>query len=282
MESALESAVWADRLRLLGNGVVPGQAEAAFRFLYERIVRSTPVDFLQDSQRPVMGEPDRDKDEKMANAKRKAILRKMSKAKASGVGNNFRDGKYRLAVKKMMMETTSKDKEQFRVIFTVMNAIKIPIVRPPGPQYAEKLDIEPNFVGSDVDWLAVNLDDSEQPGAGNVKKLQKEMFNVPEIDDDTYLETLYEMCDLEPEFLEDGVTENPKGGEPLEMPQNPCVGRVIDMETQRIETKKNKKEIVVTKWSHVKQTDAEIKVVALWLTQVAAATAQQAQPAATA
>ncbi len=230
-----------------------------------------------------MGEPDKDED-KMANAKRKAVLRKMSKAKASGVGNNFRDGKYRLAIKKVMMETTSKEKEQFRVVFTVMNAIKIPIVRPPGPQYAEKLDIDPNFVGSDVDWLAVELDDSEQPGAGNVKKLQKELFNVPEISDDEYLETLYEMCDLEPEFLDPptNTIENPKCGEPLETPKYPCFGMVIDMETQRIETKKNKKEIVVCKWSHVKQTEEEQKQIAAWIGQVAAATAQQAAPAATA
>jgi DNA (cytosine-5)-methyltransferase 1 len=34
---AVESSVWADRLRLLGNGVVPAQAAAAYQFLATRL-----------------------------------------------------------------------------------------------------------------------------------------------------------------------------------------------------------------------------------------------------
>jgi DNA (cytosine-5)-methyltransferase 1 len=37
LAGGLESAVWADRLRLLGNGVVPAQAAEAFRYLAERL-----------------------------------------------------------------------------------------------------------------------------------------------------------------------------------------------------------------------------------------------------
>lgn len=40
--NALLEDCWADRLRMLGNGVVPSQAAAAFRFLYAAITRSTP------------------------------------------------------------------------------------------------------------------------------------------------------------------------------------------------------------------------------------------------
>jgi hypothetical protein len=32
-------AFWVDRLRLLGNGVVPAQAAAAFRFLWQHLER---------------------------------------------------------------------------------------------------------------------------------------------------------------------------------------------------------------------------------------------------
>jgi len=38
----LEHSVWADRLRLLGNGVVPAQASEAFRFLYEATFKQHP------------------------------------------------------------------------------------------------------------------------------------------------------------------------------------------------------------------------------------------------
>jgi hypothetical protein len=34
---------WADRLRMLGNGVVPAQAEAAIRFLLPRVLEFTSV-----------------------------------------------------------------------------------------------------------------------------------------------------------------------------------------------------------------------------------------------
>lgn len=35
--SACLDSVWADRLRMLGNGVVPAQAAEAWRFLWERL-----------------------------------------------------------------------------------------------------------------------------------------------------------------------------------------------------------------------------------------------------
>lgn len=203
----------------------------------------------------------------MANAKRKALLKKLSSAKASGVGNNFKDGKYRLAFKKCMLEETSKGKLQFRAIFTVMSATKIPVQ---SKATGERLDVEPNRVGGDVDWLAVELDATDSPGPGNIRKLMQEAFNVPDISDDEYLETLHEMCDLDEE------------GDPLEVPKEPMRGKTIDMETVRIITKKNKIEIVVCNWCHVKQTEEEQAAVGAWLSQVAVVSAQQAAPVATA
>jgi hypothetical protein len=97
-----------------------------------------------------------------------------------------------------------------------------------------------------------------------------DLFNVREIDDELYYETLAEMTDLDEE------------GDPLEKKLELGKGLMIDMETVRIETKKNKKEIIVPRWSFVAsdmkpgepQTEEERQVMIKWLAQVT--TMQQA------
>lgn len=188
----------------------------------------------------------------MASDKRKALMKKLSEATAGGVGNNFRDGKYRLAVKRMGLESGFKG-NRFQATFCVMNSQKIQVI---SPSTEKVLDIEPNPVGSDVDWIQM-LDKQDSPGPGNVRRLFMDLFNKKELSNDSYLETLAEMCDLDEE------------GEALKVPLNLAKGMVIDMETLRIITKVNKKEIVVERWSYVEQTEAEQAAVVAWLDSVA-------------
>ncbi len=194
---------------------------------------------------------------------RLAFLKGLSKAKASGGAfDNFKDGKYRLVVKKMCFEDKLKE-TIFKCVFTVMNATKIPVQ---SVKTGEKLDIEPNRAGSDVDWVAVKLNEIDSIGPGNIRRLMMDLFNVREISDEEYFETLAEMTDYGSD------------GEPLKEPLDLAKGLVIDMETTRIETKKNKKEIVVCKWSNVlsrveqgkQQTEEERIQMIGWLGQVAA------------
>jgi len=230
-------------------------------------LKPSPVPLLLQGQKhPVTGDHQTE-EQKMASANRKALLKSLSKAKASGGAfDNFKDGKYRLVVKAMLFEDKLKE-TIFKIIFTVMHAAKIPVQ---SVKTGEKLDIEPNRPGSDVDWVQVKLGEVDSPGPGNIRRFMMDLFNVREIDDELYYETLAEMTDLDEE------------GDPLEKKLELGKGLVIDMETVRIETKKNKKEIIVPRWSFVAstvkpgepQTEEERQVMVKWLAQVT--TMQQA------
>jgi hypothetical protein len=182
----------------------------------------------------------------------------LSKATASGVGSNFKDGKYRLAIKKISLEEGFKG-TRFQVVFIVMNAMKIQVQ---SKKTNEILDIVPNQVGSSVDWIQVKLTEKDSVGPGNIKRFMMDLFGVKEISDEEYLETLSEMCDLDHNT-----------GDALKEPLELAKGRVIDMETVRIETQKNKVEIVVPKWGHVPQTEEEQARVATWIDAVSSAQA---------
>jgi hypothetical protein len=187
------------------------------------------------------------------SAKRKALMAKLKTARASGVGNNFKDGKYRLAVKKATLEDGFKG-TRFQVTFVVVASQKIPVIE---LLTNKALDVMPNPVGSDVDWLAMDLDKEDSAGPGNVRRLIMDLFNKSSLSDDEYIGTLAELADLD----EDGV--------PLENPTNDCKGLLLDMETVRIVTKKNKKEIVVCKWSHVPFESYDQGQYAQWIDTVA-------------
>jgi hypothetical protein len=222
---------------------------------------NNPENFSQDNTHPATGEQDEDE---MANPKRAALMQKLAKARASGVGNNFKDGKYRLAIKKMGFQDGFKG-DRYQVEFVVMNAQKLAGLR--SVKTGEPLDITPNAVGSTVDWMAVKLDDPESPGPGNVKKLILTLENDDNMPDEEYLDMLAYVSDVD------------EGGDPLPPADctEPARGMVIDMETVRIETKKNKKEIVVCKWSHVPETEYDQKAVIAWMNSIAAYNAAQAQ-----
>ncbi len=250
-----------DRPKKLSGSSFPGSSRCQPSDLHLHVV---PLATNQDRDIPRGVKPNRKEYEKMAAANRMAFLKGLSKAKASGGAyDNFKDGKYRLVVKKMSFEDKLKE-TIFKVTFTVMNATKIPVQ---SVKTGEKLDIEPNRPGSDVDWVCTKLNELDSVGPGNIRRLMMDLFNVREISDDEYFETLSEMTDYDPAT-----------GEPLKVPLELAKGLVIDMETTRIETKKNKKEIAVCKWSFVAsnvekgkpQTEAERVAMIGWLAQVAA------------
>ena len=209
--------------------------------------RSKPDHIDQVSPRPARAFSDIDKDRynEMASEGRKALLKKLAAAKSAGVGNKVRDGKYRWAVKKMAVESGHKG-NRFQMELVVMKAAKIRVVSPANPpKKMEETypDVEPDSVGSTIDWLQM-LDKKDSPGPGNVRRMIEDLFGKKE-DDDAYFETLAEVCDLD------------EDGEPLDEPLNLVKGMVIEGETLRIITKENKVEITVIKWSHVEQTEEE-------------------------
>lgn len=194
-----------------------------------------------------------------------ALLKKLSKATEAGIGNNFKDGRYRCAVKQMELRSGFKG-SRFQATFVPMTAVKIPVQ---SVKTGEILNIEPSPVGSDVDWLQM-FDKEDSPGPGNVRTLIRKLFCLKEISDDEYYETLAEVCDLcvGEDLARCNCKDKDEHGDVLKDPQNLVRGMVIDMETVRIETKVNKKEIVVTNWSSVEQTDEEKQKVIAWLSSL--------------
>ncbi len=197
----------------------------------------------------------------MGDGKRANLLQRLKRAKMSGTGNNFRDGRYRVCVKSMGFKDGFKG-TRYQAEFVVVNAQKVDVV---SLKTGQKLDIMPNPIGSTVDWLAVDLDKDDQPGQGNLRRLVLELVGHTDATDDDYMDTLAELSDL------DAEGESLKPEDRVE----PAKGMCIDVETVRIETKKNKKEIVVTKFIHVPESQYDQAAMIKWMEQVAMFTAQQ-------
>jgi hypothetical protein len=205
-----------------------------------------------------------------ATGKRASLLQKLKRAKMTGTGNNFRDGKYRACVKSMGFKDGHKG-TRYQIEFVIMSSQKVAVV---SPKTGQALDITPNSVGSTADWLCVKLDKDDEPGQGNLKRCVLELVGAPEATDDDYMSTLAELSDLD------------DNGDPLppEKRQEPGKGMCIDVETVRIETVRNKKEIVILKFTHVPETQYDQAAMIKWMDQIAMFNdQQQAQlPAATA
>lgn len=182
-------------------------------------------------------------------------MQKLGKAKASGAGNNFRDGRYRVAVKSMGFQEGFKG-TRYQAELMIMNSVKVPVV---SLKTGEPLNIEPNPVGSTVDWLCVDLDKDDQPGAGNLRKFVITLVGALDATDEDYLDTLAELSDVD----ENGDAL------PLEQRQQPGRGMVLDIETARIVTKKNKVEIVVCRFSHVPDSQYNQEAICKWMDEVA-------------
>lgn len=195
--------------------------------------------------------------------KRASLMQKLKKANASGAGNNFRDGKYRAVVKSMGFKDGFKG-TRYQVEFVIMNAQKVDVV---SVKTGQKLDVTPNAVGTTVDWLCVKLDNAEQPGASNLKRFVLDLVGQPEASEDDYLATLAELSDVDENG--DALPEADR--------QEPGKGMLIDIETVRVETKTNKKEIIVCRFSHVPDSTYDQNAMIKWLDDVAAFQLQQAQ-----
>jgi hypothetical protein len=197
--------------------------------------------------------------------KRASLMQKLKKASMSGAGNNIRDGKYRAVVKHMGFKTGFKG-TRYQIEFIIVNSQKVSVV---SPKTNLALDIEPNSIGSSVDWLCVKLDKDDEPGAGNLKKFVLELVGATEASEEDYLSTLADLSDCD------------EDGDPLPEAERtePGKGMCIDIETVRIETVKNKKEIVICKFSHVPETQYNQAAMIQWMDQVAMFNAAQQQQA---
>lgn len=168
---------------------------------------------------------------------RKALLKKIAESAVSSGGNNIRDGRGRLIIKRLALESGFKG-QRFVAEFAVQSSQKIPVS---SIKTSQRLEIEPNEPGSDVSW--VQLFDEHPNALGNVKGFILALYGEteePGIDD--FVEVL------------DAVTS-----------KNSAVGMAIDYETFRKVTKKNEIEIVVPKWFAVQQTDKDIAKSKSWL-----------------
>ena len=208
----------------------------------------------------------------MASKSRAGLLKKLKGAKEGGVGNNFRDGRYRLVVRQLQLLRGFKG-QRFQATLVPMTATKIPVQ---SVKTGEKLDIEPNPIGSDVDWLCTKLDEDDSVGPGNLRKFIRSLCtSLKEISDDDFAETLAEVCDLcmGTDAAQCVCEDKAEHGAPTKVALEPAKGMMIDMETVRIETSKNKKEIVVCNWTHVEQTEEERQENIKWLAALTTAQA---------
>lgn len=187
----------------------------------------------------------------MPKMDRSALLKKIAESSASGGGNNLRDGRGRLVVKKLSLDDGFKG-ARFVTEAVVIASSKIPVTE---LKTGKTLDITPNEVGSDLS--IVHMLDKHESAFGNVKGFVLELFG--EQDDSTNTTEFYDTLKE--------LTE-----------ENAAHGMVIDYSTYRKITSVNKVEIVLAKWSRVEQTPADIKRMREWL--VSLTLAQQAANAA--
>lgn len=169
---------------------------------------------------------------------RATLYKKVAEASATGGGNNLRDGRGRLCIKKLSLEDGFQG-ARFVGELVVVSSQKIPVTE---LKTGRPLDIEPNPAGGEVSW--VQLFDKHPTAFGAVKGFLLSLFNVAESETDPkdIVETMAE------------VTE-----------KNSAEGMVIDYATYRRVTDKNGVEIVLPKWSHVEQTPEDVARMRKWL-----------------
>lgn len=186
---------------------------------------------------------------------RKALLRKIAESSVTSGGNNIRDGRGRLAIKKLSLEDKFNG-AVFVAEFVVVSSSKIPVTALSGPNAGKALDIEPNEPASEVSW--VQLLDKHINALGNVKGFVLEIygFKADEITNDDFMDTL------------DVLTK-----------ENKAEGMLLDFSTYRKVTDTNKVEIVIPKWSSVDQSEEDIKNTKKWLVSLLATQKQAAAQA---
>src|SRR5579872_1809295 len=156
---------------------------------------------------------------------REEVLKKIGEATVSGGGNNLRDGRGRLALRKFALESGFHGSRAVAEFIVVASQKKQVVSVKTG----KPLDIEPNAPGTDVS--IVNMLDKHASAFGNVKDLVLHLVGVEDCTQEELVSTITD--------LEAGAAN----------------GRVIDYDTYRKETKENKVEIVLPKWYSVEQSD---------------------------
>lgn len=157
---------------------------------------------------------------------RSEIIAKVAKSNASaGGGNNLRDGRGRLVVKRLSFDNGFNG-DRFSSEFIVFGSNKIAVTE---LKTGKALDIEPNAIGTDVS--VVQMLDKHENAWGNVKGFVLALFGV---DGSTVTE----------KDLADTLDE-------ITSSENAAAGMVIDFDTYRKVTKKNSVEIVIPRWYRV-------------------------------
>jgi len=170
---------------------------------------------------------------------RAQLLREIAKASTVSGGNNLRDGRGRLAIKRLALEDGFKG-TRFTADFVVVGSQKIPVM---GIKAEKTLDVEPNPPSSEVGWIQI-FNDKHLSSHGAVKTFVLALFGEAEaeVSDDDFIDTLDEL-----------VTKNS------------AHGMVIDYETYRKVTRENEIEIVLPKWFHVEQTSEDAAKTRAWM-----------------
>lgn len=190
---------------------------------------------------------------------REELLAEIAGATPTGGGNNLRDGRYRLAVRKTALESGFKG-ARWGMDFVVAACSKMPgLVE---LKTGRPIDIEPNAVGTDVGIVKMLTTDKsyQAPGLGDAKSFVLALFGIP-------------MSDATPADLLSMLDELDKS--------NSGYGMVIDCVTRRKVSGENEVEMVLQDWHHVPgQTAEHILATRKWIESITAAPAAPAVPAA--
>jgi len=165
------------------------------------------------------------------------LLKKIASSSASGGGNYLQDGRGRVALKKFSLDNGYKG-ARCVVDFVVVSSQKIPVQ---DLESKKTLDIEPNPPHSS--FSQVFMFDKTEAAFGAVKRLVLALYNIGE--DEVDQEELIQAID--------------------ELDKTNCAqGKLLDYETYRTLTG-NKIQIVLPRWTHVPQDEANIAQVKAWL-----------------
>lgn len=179
-------------------------------------------------------------------ADKKKILKKIAESSVSGGGNNIRDSRGRLVVKKLALEDGFKG-SRFVAEFIVVGSNKVHVT---SLKTGNILDIAPHTVGEEVSW--VQMLDEHDSAFGNVKGFILELFGEKEASNDEIFETLTRIC---------GLSDDPKDNVD-------CSGMAVDYDTYRKVTRANQIEITLIKWKHVEQEDGDVSAMRKWMTDL--------------
>jgi hypothetical protein len=170
------------------------------------------------------------------------IYSSVANAEVFGSGTKIRDGKGRLILNNMYF------KDGFKGTFFIADLVveesqKIPVV---SEKTGEKLDVEPNAPGTSTSFV-VQVNNPKNKGAeGYVLDFVMTLQGL----DHTQMKNEEKCANIKANVGMKTKDASPK--------VSPLRGATIDYETYRKVADKSGKELVVPKWSHVKQTPEDI------------------------